>query len=279
MSYDKFKKKVWIARIEKDLERDLILAQDTNRNYEGAVVNVGDSVKIIGAGKVTIRTNKDGKAVPLSDPEKLVETEVSMAIKTISDFNFNVDDIDQAQGAGKALDIYTQEASRGLADEIDKNIAEQAKDPLAFVHKGGEAIKITKANCLEVLDDMLLTLQKNDVKPSREKVTVYVSPEFHKFLRQRTIDIDTNNHEMLKRGAVGMYNNIDIKVSNNVCNEGGTDYIMMKTKNAIASAEPKKTVEPYRPEKGFSDAVKGFVLYDSKLVRPKEMVVLKAKYE
>ena len=30
-------------------------------------------------------------------------------------------------------------------------------------------------------------------------------------------------------------------------------------------------------ENGFSDAVKGFILYDAKILRPKEMVVIKCK--
>ena len=35
--------------------------------------------------------------------------------------------------------------------------------------------------------------------------------------------------------------------------------------------------EAYRPEKGFCDAVKGYVLYQARIVRPKELVVLSCK--
>ena len=49
---------------------------------------------------------------------------------------------------------------------------------------------------------------------------------------------------------------------------------MVRTQRAIAYACPKIHVEPYRPEKDFKDAVKGFALYGAKIVRPKEMIIL-----
>lgn len=52
---------------------------------------------------------------------------------------------------------------------------------------------------------------------------------------------------------------------------------MVHTDKAVAFVNPMTHVEAYRPEKGFSDAVKGFVLYQAKIVRPKELVVLNCK--
>ena len=50
------------------------------------------------------------------------------------------------------------------------------------------------------------------------------------------------------------------------------------TQNAESHTEDVyKRQEAYRPEKGFSDALKGFVLYQAKIVRPKELVVLNCK--
>ena len=55
--------------------------------------------------------------------------------------------------------------------------------------------------------------------------------------------------------------------------------IMVRTQRAIAYACPKIHVEPYRPEKDFKDAVKGFALYGAKIVRPKEMFLSKVDKE
>ena len=89
--------------------------------------------------------------------------------------------------------------------------------------------------------------------------------------------IDTDNSKILKNGKVAMYGNITIKMSNNVAKDGNTSLIQVKTKRAIAYAKPLTHTEPYRPENGFADAVKGFILFGAKIVRPKEMVVANVK--
>lgn len=48
----------------------------------------------------------------------------------------------------------------------------------------------------------------------------------------------------------------------------------MRTKRAIAFAEQLSEIEAYRPEKRFSDAVKGLHLYGAKVVYPNEFVAL-----
>lgn len=75
---------------------------------------------------------------------------------------------------------------------------------------------------------------------------------------------------------------MDILVSNNVhtTKEGGdTVYnIQVKTDRAIAFARPMVHTEAFRPEAGFEDAVKGFILFGSKVVRPQEIVNLNLKF-
>ena len=80
---------------------------------------------------------------------------------------------------------------------------------------------------------------------------------------------------MLENGKVGRYGNVIVRMSNNVAKDGsGNSLIQLKTKKAIAFAQPMTHTEPYRPEQRFSDAVKGFILYGAKIVRPKEMIIL-----
>ncbi|MBQ7846913.1 MAG: P22 coat protein - protein 5 domain protein, partial [Clostridia bacterium] len=91
------------------------------------------------------------------------------------------------------------------------------------------------------------------------------------------------NSQILKNGKVGMYGNVTVKMSNNVYKskttaDGDTDNIMMRTKRAVAFAKPLTHTEAYRPEKKFADAVKGFILFDAKVVRPKEMININVTY-
>ena len=83
---------------------------------------------------------------------------------------------------------------------------------------------------------------------------------------------------VLENGRVGRYGNVEIKMSNNVAqDEQGNSLIMVHTDKAIAFVKPVTHTEAYRPEKGFCDAVKGFVLYQARIVRPKELIVLSCK--
>ena len=77
-----------------------------------------------------------------------------------------------------------------------------------------------------------------------------------------------------------MYNGVKIKMSNNVAtaNSGATDLMMLRTKQAIAFANPLTKIEAKRANNYIADEVRGVSLYDAKLIRPKEMVVVNVKY-
>ena len=52
--------------------------------------------------------------------------------------------------------------------------------------------------------------------------------------------------------------------------------MMIRTKKAIAFAGQINETEAYRPEQLFKDDVKGLDTYGAKVVRPKELYVVKA---
>ena len=105
----------------------------------------------------------------------------------------------------------------------------------------------------------------------KERLTGGTLPIVH------TVDL----REELKNGKIGMYGNVTVKLSNNVAKtEGGdVDNIMIRTKRAIAFVNPLTHTEAYRPEKSFADAVKGYALFDGKVVRPKEIININVKYQ
>ena len=139
-----------------------------------------------------------------------------------------------------------------------------------------------EVNVLDALDLAAQKLYENDVKQST-KIVATVTPRFFTKFRKDYASKDTDNSAILKNGKVAMYGNLTIKMSNNVAKartttEGDTDLIQVKTQRAIAFAKPLTHTEAYRPEKGFADAVKGFILFDAKIVRPKEMFILNVKH-
>lgn len=275
MSYRNFSPKIWAKQINRELERAMVFAEDCNRQYEGDVKQMGDTVKVLGVGKPTI-TKQVGGSIVLQDPEAVEDTSVDMVINRVAYFNYLVDDIDRRQAVGGLMDALSAESSEGTANAMDEDIAAlagTADAPKLFK----STTAITVDNILKQIDLGVQKLMENDVKPET-KIVITVPPWFKTILRQAYVQLDTNNSAMLKNGRVGQYDNVIVKMSNN-CNrnsDNGHD-IMLRTQRAVAFAKPLTHVEPYRPEKRFADAVKGFVLYGTKIVRPKELVVLNVK--
>ena len=279
MSFKNFIPSVWASSINRELERAHVFVEDCNRQFEGLVSKKGDSVHILGVGKPTIksieRKNANGE---IDAAEEIEDTSVILNINQIRYFNYMVGDIDKAQSENGVMDALSQETSEGLANEMDKYIANMAISN-DVVKLAAAAQKVTKDNVLDILDDAIMKLQENDVSLA-SSIVVTVSPRFYKLFKQAYIGKDTNNSEELKNGKIAMYGSVTIKLSNNVAKteDGAVDNIMIRTKRAIAFVNPLTHTEAYRPEKRFSDAVKGYVLFDGKVVRPKEIININVKY-
>ena len=276
MSYAKFIPTVWAAGIERELERTMVFAENTNRKYEGDAKQYGDSVRILGVGKPTITKTTD-RNITLSDPEEVENTDITMNINQIAYYNYMVGDIDKAQMKEDVSGALKAETSEVLGDTMDKYLANMAMQREA-VKLENAPILLTKDNILQTIDRAQQRLWENDVKQATA-VTITVTPRFYMILREAYTKLDTDNSEMMKNGRVGKYGSIIVKMSNNVANDKGVDYIQVKTDRAIAFAHPLTHVEAYRPESKFADAIKGFILYDAKIVRPKEMIILPVKYQ
>ena len=279
MAYTNFIPSVWAESINRELERACVFAEDCNRQYEGAVSAKGDSVHILGVGKPTIHSlERSSASGEIEAPEEISDTSVILGINQIRYFNYKVGDIDKAQSLGGLMDVLSQETSEGLANEIDKYIASMATGDDVQKLTSTPTV-VTKDNVLEIIDDAIQVLQENDVNMS-SGVTITVSPRFYKLLKQAYQLNDKDNSSMLENGRVGMYGNVTVKLSNNVAktDSGAVDNIMIRTKRAIAFVNPLTHTEAYRPEKSFADAVKGYALFDGKVVRPSEIVNINVKY-
>lgn len=279
MAYSTFIPTVWAAGIQHELERACVMAEDCNREYEGDVKKEGDSVRIVGVGKPTIYSiARSSASSDIPDPEELEGQATTLYINQIRAYNYMVGDIDKAQAKKGLVEAYSQETAEALANEIDKYIAQFALD--ANVAKlGSSATKVTKSNVLETIDEVIQKLRENDVS-GNTKIVLTAPPRFTKLVKQNLIGSSTNNVGLLEHGVVTTYGNVVIKESNNVAtsNSGAVDNIMVRTQRAVAFVHPLTHTEAYRPEKKFADAIKGFILFDGKVIRPKEIINLNVKY-
>ena len=276
MAYENFIPSVWSEAINRGLERACVFVQDCNRQYEGDVSEMGDSVHILGVGKPSIKTLDRANASGAIDAaEEVADSSVILNVNQIRYFNYKVGDIDKAQAVGGLMDALSEETSEGIANTMDKFVAELVKEAPKLY---SEATVVTKDNVLDILDDAIEKLQENDVNLT-SGVSVTISPKFYKLFKKAYISADTNNSDFLKNGIVTRYGSVLIRMSNNVAkNDDGSEGIMIRTKRAVAFVNPLTHTEAYRPENSFADAVKGFVLFDGKIVRPEEILNINVKY-
>ena len=275
MAYENFIPSVWSEAINRGLERECVFVQDCNRQYEGDVSKMGDSVHILGVGKPTIKTLERANASGEIDAaEEVSDSSVILNINQIRYFNYKVGDIDKAQAVGGLMDALSEETAEGISNEMDKFVANMATEATKLYT---EDKVVTKDNVLDILDDAIEALQDKDVNIS-SGVSITISPKFYKLFKRAYIEKDTDNSEFLKNGVVARYGAVTIRMSKNVARTGDTDNMMIRTKRAIAFVNPLTHTEAYRPEKSFADAVKGFVLFDGKIVRPDEIINVNVKY-
>lgn len=299
MAYETFIPTVWNTSLNRELTGKHILAKHTHRDYEGDVKQGGDSVRILNVGKPTINSyvipaNKATLHRNLPDTEEIDNTTITMPIQRVEQYSYGIGDIDKIQvlNSGKVMAAYQQETAEGLAKKVDMYLG-QTVFPTApiftnsFADATTKIIKVTPGdsvtasgnevqNILELLDDLVQHGRENDIS-DEEKLYVAMSPKLEKLVRQRLISISTDNVVTIEGRKYLQYYNLYIEWSNNlkkVASAGQTpayEYLTARTTRAVAYIHAHTHAEPFRPEKGFFDAIKGFILYDAMVIRPKEI--------
>lgn len=280
MALENFIPEIWSARLLVSLKKSLVYGQEgvVNRDYEGEIRQMGDTVRINSIGPVTVGTYT--KNTNIGDPETLTDAQTTLTIDQAKYFNFQVDDIDRAQQNPKVMDQAMQEAAYALRDAADQYIAGLYTGVAAGNTIGDDTTPVvpTKDTAYELLVDMAVKL--TEAKVPQDGRWVVVPPWFYGLLLKddRFIDASRSGSDAaLRNGEVGKAAGFTVLQSHNVPNTGGAKYkIIAGHPMAISYAEQINKVEAYRPEKRFADAVKGLHLYGAKLVRPEAIAVLTA---
>lgn len=270
MAYENFKPTVWAKKIQQEMDKLCVMQEDCNTRFQGEV-GIGKRVKIIGASRPTVKTYQPG--TDIATAETPADTSVFLDIDQYKYTHFIVDDIDEAQSVEGLMDAYMKGSAEELAEQRDTYIGSVA---VAGAGGASSSTEVTTADGAKALiDAAFVWLWDNGVKINGE-VTIAVTPWFYNLFKDKLAELKTNNDDLIRKGIVGMYNNAMVKLSNNLPKSGDDDCMIIRTRDAIAFAHGIDKVEPYRPEKQFGDAVKVLDTYGAKVVRPKELYVIKA---
>lgn len=276
-----FQQTIWSKSILRSLNKITSLRNHCDFKYEKDSKNAKE-VKILSITRPTIRTYVPGTALTR---ESVADSYQLLQLNQYRYFNFEIEDIVKAQSVPGLMEASTDEAAKGLAEEGDKYVASIIKADVEAttptVSMSSSVITLTTSNAMSSVEDGFATLYGNDCKVS-DTFYLEVAPKVFSTYRMSLTELSTNNPEILKKGAVGKINNAFVCIENNlptgISGSGSTPnvyYNILRTDKAIAFAEQIDKVEHYRPEDAFTDAVKGLYVFGAKIVRPKEIYVMK----
>lgn len=275
MAYVNFKPTIWSEHIQRQLEKKCLFWDAVNHEFEGEAQH-GKEVKIVGVTRPSIG-NYTG--ADIGEPQNIADTELMLKIDQARFFNFGVDDVDKAQSIRGLMEALMDESAAAMAEDRDAYIARVAatdENVLAANISNGLTIA-TEEDSKAAIDDAFTALWSGNVSVN-EECNIFLPPWFYQMFRGNLQGLSTDNPKLLESGILGKYTNGNVKISNSLyTDESGYTHAIVMTKRAVAVAGQINSVEAYRPQGQFKDAVKGLDVYGAKVVRPEQLYVIKCK--
>lgn len=282
MSLENFIPSVWAAKLLVALRTSLVYGQPgvINRDWEGEIRDQGDTVRINMVGDPTISDYT--KNSDMSGPEALTDAQLTLRITQAKSFNFAVDDIDQLQQKPQVMGEASGRAGYGLKKVADSFVASLYTDAASgnFIGSDGSP-KTDLATAGKAYEYLLALGTKLDESDTPEEGRWVVIPPWYEeklLLDDRFVKSGTEGGEQrLLNGQVKRAAGFNILKSNQVPTVSGDKFkVIAGHEMAWSYAEQIAKTEGYRPEKRFSDALKGLHVYGAKVLRPDNLAVLVA---
>jgi len=274
----RFKPEIWTAILLSSLKKNHVFAQPNvvNRDYEGEIKQVGDTVKITSISRPTIGKYTENSTT--LSYETLTDAQRNLKITEANYFAFQLDDVDAVQAKGSVMPEALNEATFGLRDEVDQYIAGLYTDvPAANKVAAGAAVACTAGDPTAVYDDVLveLAVKLDEANVPSDGRWVALAPWMHGRLMKddRFIDASKSGNTMaLRSGYVGDACGFSILKSNNVPLVETDNYsVLAGHRMAISFAEQINDVEAFRSQESFADRMRGLHTWGCKVIRPEAL--------
>ena len=275
MAISNFIPTIWSENLYTQLDKQYIAVANCNREFEGDIRDKGSVVKICGVGNINISSYT--KNTDMSSAQQLSDTVRELNIDQARYFNFQIDDIDRAQASPKLMSAAMKNAASALANDADNYV-------FSLYPKSSKAVVVNDPspdNIIGYVIDAITNLRMQNVTDPND-IVIEVSPEVAALIIKAKINLATDGGETLETGCIGKIAGCKIFVSNNIVHIDSEESVkhccFVRSKRAIAFAEQISEIEAYRPEKRFSDAVKGLHLYGADVVYPNEFLILSVNF-
>lgn len=270
-SYAAFIPEIWSAKLNTMLEKDCVMLQCVNRNYEGEIKNQGDKVKIITPAPVEIST-LGSDAISYNE---LTPTSSDLIIDQKKFFAFKINDIAQVQSNADIMEAHLTNAKNAIEEVQDAYLLSMHAnvDAANIVGTDASPIVLSKSTIYEQFVNLAMKLKDANAVKAGKRPWVVINPLVESYLLQSTEFIGANNvaDETLREGAIGRIAGMDVLVSTNLTPVESKYYILAGTNDAVTFASQLAKIESLRDKDSFSDLVRGLYLYGAKTVQPKAL--------
>ena len=264
MAVTNFIQSIWSKKIQDDLELKCKLVDNCTRNYEGDC-KYAQSVKILGVGEPTIRAYSNSTPITV---EEMSDRGQLLTIDQANYFAFYVDDVDKAQSVPGLAEEYQRKSVHGLAVKRDSYVAGLIKSATNVT----TATDLTEEAVVEAIDNAIVALRERNFD---EEGVIEITPKVYNLFKKQLITLSTNNPEYIKKGIVGVYDDFNVIMSNNMAKDESHAYCCVRGKKAIAFAGQINEVEAMRSEDYFKDLVRGLDTFGAKVIDEARIQVVK----
>jgi hypothetical protein len=280
MAITNFVPDLWTAKILVALRKKAVAGSLVNREYEGEIKRMGDSVKITSINDVTIGSYTAHNDITWEDIDDATR---SLVIDQAKYFAFELDDIERAQAVngGAVMNQAIDNATYQLRDTTDAFLLAAMNTATQGTANdlGTVAIHTIAKNLYDSFVDLAVTLDVDNV-PEEGRFAV-VSPALHGRLLKLDEFVtpgDQAGPSARTNGYIGSVAGLDLYKSNNlpaVTDVAATGGLAIAGHSmATTFAEQIVSVEGVRRENRFADGVKGLHVYGAKVTRPTALAVV-----
>lgn len=270
-AYSAFIPEIWSQKLNNILEKECVMLQCVNRNYEGEIKNQGDKVKIITPADVTISTLGTTNITY----SELEPTAAELVIDQKKFFAFKINDVAQVQANTDIMEAHLKNAKKAIEQVQDAYLLSQHANVAAGNIVGTDAAPVTldKTTIYSQFVQLALCLKNSDAVSATVRPWVVINPTIESYLLQSSEFIGAHNvaDETLREGAIGRIAGMDVLVSTNLTEVNGKYYVLAGTNEAITFASQLAKIESLRDKDSFSDLIRGLYLYGAKTVQPKAL--------
>lgn len=276
-TYGVFIPEIWSKKLNQLLEKNCVMMQCVNRNWEGEIKQQGDKVKIITPAPVSVSTLTSDNITYSS----LNPTSQELEIDQKKFFAFKIDDVAKVQSNADIMEAHLANAKKAIEEVQDTYLLGMHTSVTVENTVGSEESPITldKSTIYEQFVKLALALKNSDAVSVGAKPWVVINPAIESYLLQSPEFINAYKvaDETLREGAIGRIAGMDVLVSTNLVDVDSKYYVLAGTNDAITFASQLAKIESLRDKDSFSDLVRGLYLYGAKTVQPKALAKMIVK--